>query len=161
MKSVVNEGFVNALNLKSKLKVLEPLDKQRIAENKVYLAPANYHMYVEYNKTISLSTEEDYNYSRPSIDLMFKTAAYVYKKSLLGIILSGANQDGAKGLREVKMYGGTSVIQDLNEAQVQTMPLASKKYTQIDYELTTKEIVNLLIQLHQYKQNSIANYLND
>lgn len=145
------EGFVNALNIKSQLKVLEPLDKERIRKNNVYLAPANYHMYVEFNKTISLSTEEDYNYSRPAIDLMFNSAAYAYKKHLIGIILSGANHDGAKGLKSIKDFGGTTIIQNVNECQVPTMPLASKQITQIDFELSTSEIINFLTKIHQNK----------
>lgn len=155
------EGFVNAINLKSQIKVLEPLDKESIRNNCVYLAPANYHMYIELNRTISLSTEEDYNYSRPSIDLMFNSAAYVYKKHLVGIVLSGANHDGARGLRTIKKFGGTSIIQNRNECLVQTMPLAAKKSTLIDHELKIKEIVSFLIKVHNNKLIQLNNLVKN
>ncbi|MGM0477833.1 MAG: chemotaxis protein CheB [Bacteroidota bacterium] len=116
------------------------------------MAPANYHMCVELNRTVSLSTEEDYNYSRPSIDLLLNTAAYVFKKHLVGIILSGANQDGAKGLRSIKKFGGTTVIQEVSECQVPVMPLTSKKLTQIDRELKTRAIIQFMIELHKNKR---------
>lgn len=151
----VSEGFVEALQLKSSIQVREPFDKEKLKKNTVYLAPANYHMYVELNKEFSLSTEELFNYSRPSIDLTFNSAAYTFKKSLMGIILSGANKDGAYGLKKVKDFGGITVIQDRKESMVATMPKAAEKLTQIDYELTTKEIINLLLSLHELKTSSI------
>ncbi|UKN01615.1 chemotaxis protein CheB [Paracrocinitomix mangrovi] len=146
------EGFANALNLKSNLNLVEPYDKEKIKKNSVFLAPANYHMCVEMDKTISLSTEEDYNYSRPAIDLLFKSASYVYKKHLLGIILSGANHDGAIGLKCVKDCGGMTIIQSISESQVPTMPKSAKKKTQIDFELNTRQITEFLIQIHKTKQ---------
>src|SRR6478609_910704 len=87
----INTGFEEALNIKSSLKVHEPYDKESIKPNKIYLAPANYHMLAEVGNSIALSTDEDYNYSRPSIDLTFDSFSYLYKNKMLAIILSGAN----------------------------------------------------------------------
>lgn len=144
----VKEGFAEALQFKSKLLVKEPHDKEKIRNRTVYLSPANYHMYVELDKTLALSTEEMLNYSRPSIDLTMQSAAYVYKKGLLGIILSGANKDGAVGLSKIKTYGGLTVIQNLNECMVSTMPEAANKITPVDYELTANEIIEFLKEIH-------------
>jgi two-component system chemotaxis response regulator CheB len=103
----VRSGFVEALSIKSGLPVREPDDKDPIKSGYIYLAPANYHMYIELGNKFALSTEEAVNHSRPSIDLSFISAAYNYKQKLIGIILSGANKDGgsrhkkSKGLMEV------------------------------------------------------------
>lgn len=95
----VRSGFLEALMMKSKIPVIEPGDKEQIKPGKAYLAPANYHMYIELGNRIALSTEEPVHHSRPAIDLSFQTAANVYRDKLIGIILSGANQDGAIGLK--------------------------------------------------------------
>ena len=95
----IRSGFVEALSIKSKLPVVEPDDKDAIKPGIIYLAPANYHMHIELGNRFSLSTEEPVNHSRPSIDLSFMSAAYNYKRKLVGIILSGANRDGAVGLK--------------------------------------------------------------
>lgn len=150
------EGFAEALQLKSNLPVKEPYDKEKIKDGIVYLAPANYHMYVEFNRTFSLSTEEAHLFSRPAIDITLASTGYTYKKNLVGIMLSGANQDGALGMKNIKDYGGTTIIQDIKEAMVPTMPKAAKKVTQIDYELLTKEIIEFLCDLDQQKKASIS-----
>ena len=101
----VRAGFVEALSIKSNLKIIEPNDKEIIKKGTVYLAPANYHMYFELSNYIALSTEESVNHSRPSIDISFISAAYTYRDKLIGILLSGANKDGALGMREIKEQG--------------------------------------------------------
>ena len=93
----VRSGFVEALSLKSNIPVEEPYDKDTLRPGRAYLAPANYHMYVELANRVALSTEDTVNHSRPSIDLSFITAANAYREKLIGIILSGANKDGALG----------------------------------------------------------------
>jgi len=143
----VREGYIEALSIKSNLRIIEPNDKEKIRPNNVYLAPANYHMYIELNSTLALSTEEMFNFSRPSIDLTLNSAAFVYKDKLLGIILSGANRDGALGLKKIKDYGGTTVIQSPDDCKVSIMPNAAKAVTEIDAELETNEIISLLLKL--------------
>lgn len=144
----VRHGFVEALNIKSALPVIEPFDKQNLKPGKIYLAPANYHLYIELAGTFALSTEESVNHSRPSIDLTFLTGAYTYKKKAVGVILSGANRDGAYGLKKMKDWGGVTVVQDPNEAQITTMPMAAiDKTKNVDYVLKTDEIIKFLISL--------------
>lgn len=144
----VRHGFVEALNIKSALPVIEPFDKQNLKPGKIYLAPANYHLYIELAGTFALSTEKPVNHSRPSIDLAFLTGAYTYKKKAVGVILSGANRDGAYGLKKMKDWGGITVVQDPNEAQITTMPMAAiDKTKNVDYILKTDEIIKFLISL--------------
>jgi two-component system chemotaxis response regulator CheB len=140
----VRGGFVEALSIKSKLKVIEPDDKTVIMSGKVYLAPANYHMYLEVSNSIALSTEETINHSRPSIDLTFRSAAYAFGPKVIGVLLSGANRDGAEGLKEIKDYGGTVIVQDPNEASVSVMPQSALSLVKPDYVMTINEIIAYL-----------------
>lgn len=143
----VRSGFTEALSIKANLPIIEPDDKDPIKPGRIYLAPANYHMYIELGNKFALSTEEPVNHSRPSIDLSFFSAAYTYKNKMVGIILSGANKDGALGLKSVKDSGGLTIIQDPKECQVPTMTLASQKATNVDYIFKTNEIINFLLKL--------------
>ena len=143
----VREGFVEALSIKSNILVKEPEDKERLVGGVAYLAPSNYHMYIELDKHVALSTEETVNFSRPSIDITLGSAGYAYKDRIVGIILSGANKDGALGLQKIKSYGGLTLIQCPSEARVTTMPLAAKEVTEIDYQLNTEGIINYLKSL--------------
>lgn len=140
----VRSGFVEALSIKSSIPVIEPNDKEQIRAGKAYLAPANYHMFIELGNKISLSTEDPVNHSRPSIDLSFITAAQVYREKLIGIILSGANRDGAYGLKKIKDMGGLTIVQNPSECQVRTMTEASLKLTPVDYIYRTDEIIKFL-----------------
>jgi two-component system, chemotaxis family, protein-glutamate methylesterase/glutaminase len=140
----VRSGFVEALSIKSNIPVVEPFDKETIKPGKAYLAPANYHMYIELGNKIALSTEEPVNHSRPSIDLSFNTAAVAYREKLVGIILSGANRDGASGLKKVKDQGGLCIVQDPNECEVRTMTEASLQSTEVDHVFNTEEIIQFL-----------------
>lgn len=143
----VRSGFVEALSIKSTIPIAEPYDKENIKPGRGYLAPANYHMYVELNKRIALSTEEPVNHSRPSIDLTFETAAHAYRNKLIGIILSGANRDGAYGLKKLKQAGGVAIVQDPNECQVKTMTEASLKLTTVDHIFSTDQIIQFLLKI--------------
>lgn len=143
----VRSGFVEALAIKSSIQVVEPVDKEQIKPGIAYLAPANYHMFVELGNRIALSTEEPVNHSRPSIDLTFITAAQAYREKLVGIILSGANKDGAAGLKKLKDLGGTAIVQDPQECQVKTMTESSLKLTNVDYVLNTNQIIEYLKKL--------------
>ncbi len=143
----VRNGFMEALSIKSKKPVAEPHDKESIKRGNVYLAPANYHLSIELGHTICLSTEEMVNNSRPSIDITFESAAYVYRDKLIGILLSGANKDGALGMKEIKERGGLTIVQDPAECMIDAMPQAALKATEIDYTLTVEGIIDLLNQL--------------
>lgn len=143
----VRSGFVEALSLKSNIPVIEPMDKQQLKPGKAYLAPANYHMLLELTNRVALSIEEPVNHSRPSIDLSFITAAHAYRKSLIGIILSGANRDGALGLKKVHDMGGLTIVQDPIECEVKTMTESSLQVTEVDHIFNTEQIIQFLKKL--------------
>ena len=143
----IREGFCEALSAKSALSIEEPFDKQKIKPNRVYLAPSNYHLQVELGHTFSLSTDIMVKHSRPSIDVLFESAAYNYNKKAIGIILSGANSDGANGIKVLKNKGGFAIAQDPEESRISTMPKAAIAITEIDKVLKTKEIIEFLISL--------------
>lgn len=140
-------GFVEALSPHSVLPIIEPNDKTAILGGIVYLAPANYHLYIESNKEFALSTEVPENHSRPSIDLAFFTASKVYKERLIGILLSGANRDGTKGIYAIKENGGFTIVQNPLEAEVNIMPQTAISNVEIDRILNTQEIVSFLNNL--------------
>jgi two-component system chemotaxis response regulator CheB len=111
---------------RSKLDVKEAEDKEAIEGGKVYFAPPNYHLLVESGRYFSLSADAPVMYSRPAIDLLFESAADAYGPNVLGVVLTGANSDGAAGLRRVCESGGFGVVQDPAEAYSPVMPQAAK-----------------------------------
>ncbi len=143
----IRTGFEEALSLRSKLKILEPNDGETITNGYVYLAPANYHMYFEPNYAISLSTEPPVNHSRPSIDVAFMSAAHTFKSKLIGIILSGANTDGAIGMETIKETGGTTIVQTPEQSQVNVMVNAAIEKTNVDYVFSVEEIISYLLNI--------------
>ncbi|TAJ15288.1 chemotaxis protein CheB [Marinilabiliaceae bacterium JC017] len=143
----VRSGLVESLNLKSNIEVVEPFDKDRIVPNKVYLAPSNYHMFIEFDNSFSLSTEIVLNHSRPAIDHTFSSAAYAYRDKLIGIILTGANKDGAKGMKEIAGKKGTTIIQDPATCEVDTMTKSALRLITPDKVLSPEEIIDFLNQL--------------
>lgn len=139
------------LNKLSKLEVKEADEKENIKSGYVYISPPNYHLLIEEDNTISLSTEEKMNYSRPSIDILFETAAIAYGDSLIGIILTGANNDGAHGLLKIKNRGGYCIVQEPSEAETDAMPIAAIETATPDKVLTLDKIADLLIELDKQK----------
>lgn len=140
----VRHGFVEALSIKSKKPIVEPEDKESIKRGMVYLAPSNYHMSVELGNKIALSTEDMVNNSRPAIDITINTASYVYRDKIIGIILSGANRDGAWGMKKLKERGGYAIVQDPKECTIDTMTTGTLNLTPVDQILKTDEIIKLL-----------------
>jgi two-component system chemotaxis response regulator CheB len=114
-------------NLTGHSNIIEPEDKEQIKEGYVYIAPQNYHLLVESNFSFGLDYSEAVNYSRPSIDVTFESAARVYRENLTAIILSGANSDGTAGLTKVVAYGGKAVAQMPATAQYPAMPCSAIK----------------------------------
>ena len=143
----VRNGFVEALSIKSVVQVTEPNDKETIKKGNVYLAPANYHMSVELGNHFALSTEEMLNNSRPSIDITLGTCAFAYKEKLIGILLSGANKDGAMGMKYIHERGGLTIVQEPTECMIDTMPRSALAVTQIDHVLKVDQIVEFLKEL--------------
>jgi two-component system, chemotaxis family, protein-glutamate methylesterase/glutaminase len=116
------EGLKQLISQKTPLKVVEPYDKEKIAPGTIYIAPADYHLLIEKNKIFSLDYSERINFSRPSINPTFETAAETYGSDTIAILLSGANSDGVDGLRAIQKAGGVVVIQDPETAQTPYMP---------------------------------------
>jgi two-component system, chemotaxis family, protein-glutamate methylesterase/glutaminase len=143
----VRNGFVEALSIKSVVQVGEPHDKENIKKGSVYLAPSNYHLSVELGNYFALSTEEMVNNSRPAIDITLSSCAYVYKEKLVGILLSGANKDGAAGMKQIHDRGGITIVQEPSECMIDTMPKAALAATKIDYTLRIDQIVEFLKEL--------------
>ena len=143
----VRSGFVEALTLKSNIPVTEPYDKEQLRAGQAFLAPANYHMFLELANRIALSADEPVNHSRPSIDLSFITAANAYREKLIGIILSGANRDGAFGLKKIAENGGVTIVQDPAESEVRTMPDSALQLTKVDYVYSADQIIKFLQKL--------------
>lgn len=145
----VRNGFIEALSIKSIKDVIEPYDKESIKIGKVYLAPANYHLSIELGNYFSLSTEDMVNNSRPSIDIILETAAYAYNNKLIGILLSGANKDGALGMKKIKDSGGFTIVQDPKDCMIDTMPSAALNMTTIDHILSIDDIVKFLFEIRK------------
>jgi two-component system chemotaxis response regulator CheB len=114
-----------ALGGKCKLALREPLDKEPLAPSTVYLAPSNYHLLIDPGPSFALSVDEPVNFSRPSIDVLFQSAADVLGPRCAGIIVSGANPDGARGLQAIQVAGGRVAIQDPDDAAQAVMPEAA------------------------------------
>ena len=129
------------------LAVKEAEEKETIVPGVVYVAPANYHMMVELNHTLSLTVDQRVCYARPSIDVLFETAADAYRDRLAGILLTGANNDGTTGLTRIKAMGGTTVVQDPMQARAPTMPSSAIEAGVVDYTLTLKEITTVLQEI--------------
>jgi two-component system, chemotaxis family, protein-glutamate methylesterase/glutaminase len=110
---------------KCRLSVREVEDKEPISGGTIYFAPPDYHLLIEVDKTLSLSSDEPVLFSRPSIDVLFESAAEAYGAALIAIVLSGANQDGAKGMSAVVEAGGVAIIQTPAEAFASAMPQAA------------------------------------
>lgn len=108
-----------------RLPVKEAEDKEPVSAGTIYFAPSDYHLLVEADRTVALSCDEPINHSRPAIDALLETAADAYGASLAAIILTGANQDGAAGLRAVAAAGGVAIVQEPATAEMPAMPAAA------------------------------------
>jgi len=135
----------------SNIKVREAEEKEPVKPGVAYFAPPNYHLLIEQDHTFSLSTEGRVNYSRPSVDVLFESALDAYCSGLIGIILTGANNDGSRGLKRIKECGGLAIVQEPASAEVSAMPEAALKLTAVDYVLKLEEIAPLLVKLSKEK----------
>jgi len=129
------------------LPVREARDKESVAPGTVYFAGSGYHLSVETDRSFSLSCEAPCNFARPAIDFTMASAADAYGPGLLGILLTGANHDGAEGLAAIGEAGGLTVVQDPAEAQVDLMPLAAMRRRAPDLILPLRDIHALLLML--------------
>lgn len=129
------------------LEVIEAEDKTEIENNKLYIAPADYHLLFESKKLLALDSSEKMNYSRPSIDVTFKSAAELYGKNLVGILLSGANADGVEGLEYIKRNNGKVWIQDPETAEVNYMPKQALEKVKGDLIINSENLAEYINRL--------------
>ncbi len=127
--------------------VKEAEDKEAIKPGHIYIAPRDYHLLVEMDRTLSLSVDFQVNFSRPSIDVLFETAAEAYTDRLIGIIMTGANKDGSLGLKKIMQLGGKVIVQDPETAVAPQMPLAAIEEAKADCILPLEGIGKLLAEL--------------
>lgn len=139
--------LVDLLSKKCAVPVCEAADKETIRAGTVYVAPANYHLLVEDEGTLALSVHDKVNFARPSIDVLFESAADVFKDGVAGIVLTGANQDGAKGLECILQNGGIVAVQSPESAEYDAMPRAAIEATGTQRVLGLDEIAQFLIEL--------------
>lgn len=135
------------LNALSPLTVKEAEDKESLRPGVVYVAPPDYHLLVEQDATLSLSVDPKVNFSRPSVDVLFETASDAFGPELVGIVLTGANHDGAAGLARIKRRGGLAIVQSPESAQAPSMPQAAMDATAVDHVLSLHEIAPFLNHL--------------
>ncbi|MCX2573823.1 chemotaxis protein CheB [Pedobacter sandarakinus] len=129
------------------LKVMEAEEKVALKPGCVYIAPADYHLLVEQNHTISLDYSEKINYSRPSIDVTFQSAAEVFKEQLVCILLSGSNADGVEGLKMVNKYGGLVVIQNPDTAIMPYMPQQAIEHVKVHISVDSFKMAGFVNKL--------------
>jgi two-component system chemotaxis response regulator CheB len=134
---------------KCPLPVCEAQDKEPVRPGIVYFAPPDYHLLIDEGPTLALSADDPVNYSRPSIDVLFESAAEVYGPRLLGIILTGANEDGAAGLAAVSNAGGITIVQQPHSAQVKSMVLSALNRNPSSYVLELAGISATLATLNR------------
>lgn len=134
------------LQKSSRLPVTEPEDKEPILPGRVYLAPRDYHLLIE-KGNFALSTEAPVYFARPSIDVLFDSAADAYGEQVVGVILTGANADGARGLSRIKAEGGLALVQEPSTAQAREMPEAAIAATSVDRILPLGEVAPFLNNL--------------
>ena len=132
-------GLAALLALRTRLPVADVEDKSPIESGRVYLAPPDYHLLIE-EGYFALSLDGRVNYARPSIDVLFQSAADAYRERVVGVILTGSNQDGAVGLARIKSLGGVAVVQDPRSAERHEMPSAALAATHADAVLPLAEI---------------------
>ena len=131
----------------TRLAVQEAEEKELLRPGHVYLAPADYHLLLERDGTFSLSVAEKVNFCRPAIDVFFESAADAFGPALIGAVLTGANNDGALGLKRIQERGGLTLVQRPESAQFPAMPRAALRCMQADHVLTVEEMSSFLASL--------------
>jgi two-component system chemotaxis response regulator CheB len=147
-----NDYLAASLDERSPLPVKEADDKEPLRPGTVYLAPADHHILIEEGGTLALSLDERVSHSRPSIDVLFDSAADVYEKQVIGVVMTGANSDGSQGLKHIKQCGGLAVVQDPDTAETDCMPREAIKATRVDQVLALDEIAPFLMKCCQMNE---------
>jgi len=139
----------------TKLKVCEAEDKMPLEPRTVYIAPPDYHLLIDDGR-LALSTEDLVLFSRPSIDVFFDSAADAYGAGIIGIVLTGANSDGSKGLKKIAARGGQTIVQDPDTAEIQMMPASAQKAVRKARVLDLEEIAKHLVKLEAIHRQMAA-----
>lgn len=139
--------LVDIFRRRTAMQVWEGADKDRLVAGTLYFAPPGYHLLIEADHTLSLSCEAPVHFSRPSIDVLMESAADAYGPNLAGILLTGANADGARGLARIGQLGGLTVVQNPAEAHMAVMPEAAIHLRPPDLVLDLKSIRALLLEI--------------
>ena len=126
------------------LVVCDAEDKSPIAPGHVYVAPADYHLLIETRDLLALSTEGPVLWARPSVDVLFETAAEAYGDSVIGLILTGASADGSQGLRAIRARGGCALVQEPSSAECDVMPRAALAATSVNHVLGLRDLGRVL-----------------
>lgn len=146
-KASYDSSLADLLATRTTIPVVEAEEKDQLRKGVVYLAPADYHLLIESDRSLSLDYSEKIQYSRPCIDVTFENVAEVYKDRAAAILLSGANSDGAKGLKRIKQAGGITAVQNPATAEVSFMPNQALQTAKIDYVLEVDEIAYFINKL--------------
>lgn len=142
--------LAEVLGARMSLPVREAADKEKVQPGTLYVAPGGYHLLVEQDFSFALSCDPPVHYSRPSIDVMMESAADAWGERLAGILLTGANDDGADGLARIGQCGGLTIVQDPEEAAVSAMPQAAIARRTPDHVLALAGIHALLLELDKH-----------
>lgn len=142
-----SSGLAELLGADTSLRVKQAEDKEPIAAGTIYIAPPSYHLLIESHGAFALSVDSPVHFSRPSIDVLFETACDVYGAKLIGILLSGASEDGAAGLQEIHAAGGTTIVQSPLSAEVAIMPAAALALFEPTYVWSPNDIASGLTKL--------------
>lgn len=134
------------LQAKCKMAVREAEDKEPAIGGVIYFAPPDYHLLAEEDGTLSLSSDEEVWYSRPSIDVLFESAADAYGAALIGVILTGANSDGARGLKAIADAGGIALVEDPTTAHAASMPTAALEKCAVALAMPLSQIAGYLMK---------------
>lgn len=140
-------SLARLLDERCSLSVKEADEQDEILPGTVYLAPPNYHLLVELEGFLSLSADPYVSFARPSVDVLFESAAAVFGPGLIGVVLTGANFDGSRGLKTIKRKGGVAIVQDPADAEAPQMPQAAIAATGVDYVVALDGIATLLQKL--------------
>jgi two-component system chemotaxis response regulator CheB len=143
-------GLCEFLARSSRLPVTEPEDKETVLAGRAYLAPRDYHLLIE-SGSFALSTDAPVGFARPSIDVLFESAADEYQARTIGVILTGANCDGARGLAAIKAHGGLTLVEDPATAASREMPDAAINLTKVDRILPLQDMA---ASLHKLSNNA-------
>lgn len=146
-----DDGLAVLLNTLSAIRVKEADEQETALPGTVYLAPANYHLLVERTGNLALSIDPPVNFARPSVDVLFDSAAEIYGPALIGVIMTGAGNDGSKGLLNIQERGGLTIVQDPADAEMDSMPKSALQLLNADYVVPLNEISGLLVRLVEGK----------